>query len=469
MGRNKNKGLVIENLEILEATANGQSMGKHEERVVFVKGAVPGDFVTAKVYRDKGRYFEASCEEVTTKSDKRIEPVCKHFGVCGGCKWQNMNYESQLFYKQKQVVDNLERLAKVELPEINPIIPSASTEFYRNKLEFTFTNNRWLTFDEIDNGGEDLERRTVGFHVPGKFDKVLKVDKCYLQDELSNDIRNGLRDFALENNLGFFDLREQHGLLRNLVIRTSTTGDVMVIVFFFENKMEEITSVMEYLKATFPDITSLQYGVNEKKNDSPEGVEVIPFNGKDFIEEEMEGLRFKIGPKSFYQTNSKQAYELYKVTRDYAELTGNEVVYDLYTGTGTIANFVAKQAKQVVGVEYVPEAIEDAKVNSINNGLPNTSFFAGDMKDVFTEAFENENGKPDVIITDPPRAGMHQNVIDVLLKIKAPTIVYVSCNPATQARDVELLSELYKVTKVQPVDMFPHTSHVENVVQLKLK
>ena len=468
MGRKAKRGLVIENLEILEATAEGKCMGKFNEKVVFVNGGVPGDVADVTVVRDRRRFYEAKPTKFHTLSDKRAEPICEHFGVCGGCKWQNMQYKHQLFYKQKQVSDNLNRIGKVALPPIQDIVPAEETSFYRNKLEYTFSNKRWLTEEEI-NTGEEFERNALGFHIPGRFDKVLNVNQCYLQSDVSNRILQGVRAFALENKLSFFDLRDQHGLLRNLMIRTSVRGDLMVIVFFHSDDMSEITLVMDYLKANFPEITSLQYGINQKRNDTPEGVDIVLYHGIDHIMEEMEGLLFKVGPKSFYQTNSKQAYTLYKITRDFAELTGNELVYDLYTGTGTIANFVAKNAKQVIGVEYVPEAIEDAKINSINNKMDNTRFYAGDMKDVLNEAFIAENGTPDVVITDPPRAGMHQNVVDMILRIAAPTVVYVSCNPATQARDLQLLDAKYKVTKVQPVDMFPHTQHVENVVQLKLK
>jgi len=468
MGRKAKRGLIIENLEILEATAEGKCMGKHEDKVVFVNGGVPGDIADVSVVRDRRRFYEAVPVKFHQLSDKRQEPICEHFGVCGGCKWQNMQYKYQLFYKQKQVTDNLVRLGKIELPEIKPIIPSENTSFYRNKLEYTFSNKRWLTDEEVKTD-EAFERNALGFHIPGRFDKVLNINKCHLQSDISNQILVGIREFALKNKLSFFDLREQHGLLRNIIIRSSVRGDLMVIVFFHSDNMDEINLVMNYLKKTFKEITSLQYGINQKKNDTPEGVDIVVFNGEDHILEEMEGLLFKVGPKSFYQTNSNQAYTLYQITREFAELSGKELVYDLYTGTGTIANFVAKNAKQVIGVEYVPEAIEDAKVNSQRNKVDNTRFYSGDMKDVLNEAFITENGTPDVIITDPPRAGMHQNVVDMILRIAAPTVVYVSCNPATQARDLQLLDVKYKVTKVQPVDMFPHTQHVENVVQLKLK
>ena len=445
-------------------------MAKVNELVIFVPYVVPGDVVDLQVKRKKNHSAEAVAVKFHEKSPLRTEPFCSHFGVCGGCKWQCLSYEEQLKYKQKQVFDNLTRIGKVELPEFRPILGSEKTRFYRNKLEFTFSNKRWLTEEEVKQDVKYDQMNAVGFHIPGAFDKVLAIDKCWLQDDISNQIRNAVRDYAYAHNFPFFDLRTQEGLLRNIMIRTSSTGELMVVLQCKvtddegRRKMEEI---LQFMADSFPQITSLMYVINNKCNDTIGDLDVEVFKGNDHIFEEMEGLRFKVGPKSFYQTNSEQAYNLYKVAREFAELTGNELVYDLYTGTGTIANFVARQARKVVGIEYVPEAIEDAKVNSALNGIDNTLFYAGDMKDILTNDFIAEHGRPDVIITDPPRAGMHNDVIDVILAAEPKRIVYVSCNPATQARDLQLLDGKYKVTAVQPVDMFPHTHHVENVVQLE--
>lgn len=445
-------------------------MAKVNELVIFVPYVVPGDVVDLQVKRKKNHYAEAVAVKFHEKSPLRTEPFCSHFGVCGGCKWQCLSYEEQLKYKQKQVFDNLTRIGKVELPEFRPILGSEKTRFYRNKLEFTFSNKRWLTEEEVKQDVKYDQMNAVGFHIPGAFDKVLAIDKCWLQDDISNQIRNAVRDYAYAHNFPFFDLRTQEGLLRNIMIRTSSTGELMVVLQCKvtddegRRKMEEI---LQFMADSFPQITSLMYVINNKCNDTIGDLDVEVFKGNDHIFEEMEGLRFKVGPKSFYQTNSEQAYNLYKVAREFAGLTGNELVYDLYTGTGTIANFVARQARKVVGIEYVPEAIEDAKVNSALNSIDNTLFYAGDMKDILTNDFIAEHGRPDVIITDPPRAGMHNDVIDVILAAEPKRIVYVSCNPATQARDLQLLDGKYKVTAVQPVDMFPHTHHVENVVQLE--
>ena len=445
-------------------------MAKVNELVIFVPYVVPGDVVDLQVKRKKNHYAEAVAVKFHEKSPLRTEPFCSHFGVCGGCKWQCLSYEEQLKYKQKQVFDNLTRIGKVELPEFRPILGSEKTRFYRNKLEFTFSNKRWLTEEEVKQDVKYDQMNAVGFHIPGAFDKVLAIDKCWLQDDISNQIRNAVRDYAYAHNFPFFDLRTQEGLLRNIMIRTSSTGELMVVLQCKvtddegRRKMEEI---LQFMADSFPQITSLMYVINNKCNDTIGDLDVEVFKGNDHIFEEMEGLRFKVGPKSFYQTNSEQAYNLYKVAREFAGFTGNELVYDLYTGTGTIANFVARQARKVVGIEYVPEAIEDAKVNSALNGIDNTLFYAGDMKDILTNDFIAEHGRPDVIITDPPRAGMHNDVIDVILAAEPKRIVYVSCNPATQARDLQLLDGKYKVTAVQPVDMFPHTHHVENVVQLE--
>ena len=445
-------------------------MAKVNELVIFVPYVVPGDVVDLQVKRKKNHYAEAVAVKFHEKSPLRTEPFCSHFGVCGGCKWQCLSYEEQLKYKQKQVFDNLTRIGKVELPEFRPILGSEKTRFYRNKLEFTFSNKRWLTEEEVKQDVKYDQMNAVGFHIPGAFDKVLAIDKCWLQDDISNQIRNAVRDYAYAHNFPFFDLRTQEGLLRNIMIRTSSTGELMVVLQCKvtddegRRKMEEI---LQFMADSFPQITSLMYVINNKCNDTIGDLDVEVFKGNDHIFEDMEGLRFKVGPKSFYQTNSEQAYNLYKVAREFAGLTGNELVYDLYMGTGTIANFVARQARKVVGIEYVPEAIEDAKVNSALNGIDNTLFYAGDMKDILTNDFIAEHGRPDVIITDPPRAGMHNDVIDVILAAEPKRIVYVSCNPATQARDLQLLDGKYKVTAVQPVDMFPHTHHVENVVQLE--
>ncbi|GHB43441.1 23S rRNA (uracil(1939)-C(5))-methyltransferase RlmD [Mongoliitalea lutea] len=464
----KMKNKVVSNLLIERIAAEGKCVAHHEGKVVFVQNVAPGDVVDVRVTRGKSSFLEGEAIHFHEYSKDRVEPFCSHFGTCGGCKWQHINYDLQQTYKRQQVLDQFTRIAKVEIPEVLPILGSQQTQYYRNKLDFTFSNNRWLTREEI-NSGESFERNAVGFHIPKMFDKIIDIEHCYLQGNISNDVRNELRVFALENNLSFYDIRNQVGLLRNLIIRTSSTGESMVIVQFGADEPAEIALVMNFLHKRFPEITSLLYIVNLKKNETFHDLEVVTFAGKSYIEEEMEGLRFRIGPKSFYQTNSAQAYELYKVAREFAELTGDEVVYDLYTGTGTIANFVAKQAKQVIGIEYVEAAIADAKLNAQVNGLDNTLFYAGDMKDMLTDDFIARHAKPDVIITDPPRAGMHEDVVNMLLKLEAPKIVYVSCNPATQARDVALLAEKYTVDKIQPVDMFPQTYHVENVVRLTLK
>lgn len=470
MARKKKELPLLEKVTITDVAAEGKAVAKVNELVIFVPYVVPGDVVDLQVKRKKNHYAEAVAVKFHEKSPLRTEPFCSHFGVCGGCKWQCLSYEEQLKYKQKQVFDNLTRIGKVELPEFRPILGSEKTRFYRNKLEFTFSNKRWLTEEEVKQDVKYDQMNAVGFHIPGAFDKVLAIDKCWLQDDISNQIRNAVRDYAYAHNFPFFDLRTQEGLLRNIMIRTSSTGELMVVLQYKvtddegRRKMEEI---LQFMADSFPQITSLMYVINNKCNDTIGDLDVEVFKGNDHIFEEMEGLRFKVGPKSFYQTNSEQAYNLYKVAREFAGLTGNELVYDLYTGTGTIANFVARQARKVVGIEYVPEAIEDAKVNSALNGIDNTLFYAGDMKDILTNDFIAEHGRPDVIITDPPRAGMHNDVIDVILAAEPKRIVYVSCNPATQARDLQLLDGKYKVTAVQPVDMFPHTHHVENVVQLE--
>ena len=456
-----------ENAEIIDIGSEGKAIAKVDGIVVFTTHVIPGDIVDLQVIKKREKYQEAKVVRIVTGSPDRIPAFCEHFEVCGGCKWQYLPYDKQLFYKQKQVFDQLRRIGKVTLPEIMPIKGSANSTFYRNKLEFTFSNRRWLTIEEVRSGALFDDMNVLGFHVQGMFDKVLNINKCWLQPDPSNAIRNSVKDYAIANNLSFYDLRNKGGLLRNLIIRSTSTGEVMVIVNFYHEDIEKREGLLNYIAAGFPEITSLLYVINEKGNDTITDQQIHVFNGRDHIIEEMEGLKFIIGPKSFYQTNSQQAYELYKVARELASLSGKEVVYDLYTGTGTIACFVASKALKVIGIEYVPEAIADAKVNASNNGLSNTSFFAGDMKDILTREFIAQNGHPDVIITDPPRAGMHEEVIGAILFAAPERIVYVSCNPATQARDLGLLSHQYAVTKVQPVDMFPHTHHVENVVLLE--
>ena len=469
MGRSRRRKPLFEQVEIIDVAAEGKALAKIDDKVLFVQNAVPGDIVDVQVNKKRKSFFEGYVTQYHKYSDLRVEPFCSHFGKCGGCKWQALPYTEQLKFKQREVENNLKRLGKVELPEISTIIGSEKDKYYRNKLEYTFSNKRWVEEHELEIPMDSIERYGLGFHIPRMFDKVIDIEKCYLQEEPSNSIRLAIKKYALENGLTFFDIRNHEGFLRTLIIRTTSTGEVMVIVSFYHEDVEKREGLLNHLKEQFPQITSLLYVINKKANDTIGDQDILCFDGKEFIEEEMEGLKFRIGPKSFYQTNSEQAYELYKVTRDFAELTGNEVVYDLYTGTGTIANFVASKAKKVVGVEYVPEAIEDAKINSDNNNITNTTFFAGDMKDVLNPIFIGENGQPDVIIVDPPRAGMHEDVVKTILKTNAPRIVYVSCNSATQARDLQLLDDKYKVVKVQPVDMFPHTHHVENVVQLELK
>ncbi|WP_163707501.1 23S rRNA (uracil(1939)-C(5))-methyltransferase RlmD [Mangrovibacterium lignilyticum] len=466
MGRSRKNKPLFEEVEITDIGAEGKAIARVNDMVVFTTHVIPGDVVDLQVTKKRKSYMEARVTRIHKKSPDRQEAFCSHFGTCGGCKWQFLPYEKQLFYKQKQVADQLRRLGRIELPEISPILGSAKDTFYRNKLEFSFSNKRWLTFEEMDQEMDQSKMNALGFHIPGLFDKIINIDKCWLQPDPSNPLRNFIRDYALKNELTFFDIRQQEGFLRNMIVRTSSTGENMLIVSFYHEDEEARIGLLNAVANQFPELTSIMYVINSKANDTISDQEIISYKGPDHIFEEMEGLRFKIGPKSFYQTNSEQAYELYKVTRDFAELKGDEIVYDLYTGTGTIANFVAKKAQKVVGIEYVPEAIEDAKINSAINEIDNTLFFAGDMKNVLNEAFIREHGKPEVIITDPPRAGMHEDVVKTILSASPEKIVYVSCNPATQARDLALLDEAYQVSKIQPVDMFPHTHHVENVVQL---
>lgn len=470
MARKKKQLPLLEKVTITDVAAEGMALARVNDLVVFVPYVVPGDVVDLQVKRKKHSYAEAVAVHFHEYSPVRAVPFCQHYGVCGGCKWQVLPYEEQIRYKQKQVEANLRRIGKIELPEITPILGSEKTQFYRNKLEFTFSNKRWLTEKEVAEEVKYDQMNAVGFHIPGAFDKVLAIEKCWLQDDISNRIRNAMRDYAYERGLSFFNLRTQEGLLRNLMIRTSSTGELMVLLQCNVTTPEgelQMKGLLQYVADGFPEITSLLYVINNKCNDTIGDLDVHVFRGNDHIFEEMEGLRFKVGPKSFYQTNSEQAYNLYKIARTYAGLTGDELVYDLYTGTGTIANFVSRQARKVVGIEYVPEAIEDAKVNSAINGIENTLFYAGDMKDILTHDFIEEHGRPDVIITDPPRAGMHTDVIEAIRFAAPRRIVYVSCNPATQARDLQLLDPDYRVTAVQPVDMFPHTHHVENVVLLE--
>jgi len=469
VGRKRRLLPIIKNVEVLNIAAEGKSIARIDNKVVFITQVIPGDIVDIQLTKKRTSFMEAVPVKFHKYSDLRVKAFCEHFGVCGGCKWQNLPYDEQLKYKHQQVIDNLERIAKVDLPEVDYILGSEKTTYYRNKLEYTFSNKRWLTKDEIKTNDDLKQDNALGFHVPKIWDKIVNINKCYLQADPSNAIRLEFKKYADDNNLAYFDIRKQEGLLRNLIIRTSTTNELMVIAVFYQNDQDAITKLLNHIHTKFPEITSLMYIVNSKSNDSISDQEVILFKGNDFLYEQMEDLKFKIGPKSFYQTNSEQAYNLYSKAREFAGLTGKEIVYDLYTGTGTIANFVAKNAKKVVGLEFVPEAIEDAKVNSEINGINNTAFFAGDMKDILTESFIAENGTPDVIITDPPRAGMHKDVVEIIMKAMPEKIVYVSCNPSTQARDINLLDVNYKITKVQPVDMFPHTYHVENIVLLERK
>ncbi len=468
MARKKQNYPLIEGLEITTLAAEGKAMGRWNDQVVFVPMTVPGDVVDVQIRIKRRRFMEGYVVNYRKHSPLKAEPFCAHFGVCGGCKWQNLPYAEQLNFKREQVRDQLTRIGKVALPEIRPCLGSARTQFYRNKLEYTFADRRWMTYEEIaDSATEITPAPALGFHIPNMFDKVLDIEKCWLQADPSNAIRLEIKRFCIEQGYTFYNARAHTGLMRNIVIRTASTGEIMLIVVFGEDEPEKIERVMAHLKEHFPEITSLIYMVNLKWNDSLGDQTPICYAGKDHILEEMEGLKFKVGPKSFYQTNSEQAYELYKVAREFADLKGDEVLYDLYTGTGTIANFCASRCQKVVGIEYVPEAIEDAHVNSALNGIENTTFYAGDMKTVLSDEFVERNGRPDVIILDPPRAGVDEPVIEVILRAAPERIVYVSCNPATQARDLALLDRLYTIEAVQPVDMFPHTHHVENVVKLQ--
>ncbi len=473
MSRKKKPLPLLENILITDVAAEGKALAKVDGLAVFVPYVVPGDVADLQIRRKKHSYAEAEAVNIRQYSKQRVAPFCRHYGVCGGCKWQILPYTEQLRYKQKQVMDALTRIGKVELPECNPILGSAKDREYRNKLEFGFSNKKWLTLEQVKSGEKFEQMNALGFHIPGAFDKILDIEECHLMTTLNNRVRNAIRTYAFDHNLEFYDLRNNRGLLRNIMLRTASTGEVMLLIqFCFATSEDEVKAhaLMTFVHEEFPEISSLLYVNNTKCNDTIGDLDVHTFSGTNFIYEEMEDLRFKVGPKSFYQTNSEQAYELYKVARNFAGLTGEELVYDLYTGTGTIANFVAKDARFVVGIEYVPEAIEDAKVNARLNGLDyKTLFYAGDMKDILTDAFIDEHGRPDVIITDPPRAGMHADVVQVILNAAPRRIVYVSCNPATQARDLALLDAQYRVAAIQPVDMFPQTHHVENVVLLELR
>jgi 23S rRNA (uracil1939-C5)-methyltransferase len=468
MGKKITDKIVFDTVKVLDAGAKGVSVAKAPDgKVIFISNVVPGDVVDVQTFKKRKAYYEGKAINFHEYSEHRTEPVCEHFGVCGGCKWQNMKYSQQLYYKQNEVYNNLKRIGKVEMPEFESILGSEKQFFYRNKMEFGFSNARWMTEEEIKSEQDFDDKNALGFHIPKMWDKILDITKCHLQADPSNAIRNEIRRFAIENNLEFFNPRNHEGLLRTLMIRTSSTGEIMVLIQFFKENKIQRELIMNHLATTFPEITSLQYVINGKANDTIYDQNIKLFKGRDYILEEMEGLKFSINAKSFYQTNSEQSYELYKITRDFAGLTGNELVYDLYTGTGTIAQFVSKQAKKVIGVEAVPEAIADAKENAKRNNITNCEFYVGDMKNVFNDAFIAQHGHPDVIITDPPRDGMHADVVKQILTIAPEKVVYVSCNSATQARDLALMDEMYKVTRIRPVDMFPQTHHVENVVLLE--
>ena len=470
MARKKTDRIVFENVEVLDAGAKGVSVAKAPDgKIIFLPNVVPGDVVDVQTTKKRKAYYEGKATVIHKFSEHRVEPICEHFGACGGCKWQNMSYDQQLFYKHQEVYNNLKRIGKIELPEFEPILGSKEQFFYRNKMEFSFSNARWLTEEEVKSDAELVRENALGFHIPKMWDKILDIKKCHLQQDPSNAIRNEIRAFANANEMEFYNPREASGFLRTLMIRTASTGEIMVLIQFFKENKKQRELLLDFLMERFSEITSLQYVINGKANDTIYDQDVKLYKGRDYILEEMEGLKFSINAKSFYQTNSDQAYELYAITRDFAGLTGEELVYDLYTGTGTIAQFVSKKAKKVVGVEAVPEAIADAKVNAERNNITNCEFFVGDMKNVFNDEFIAQHGHPDVIITDPPRDGMHKDVVEQILKIAPKRVVYVSCNSATQARDLALMDELYKVVRVRPVDMFPQTHHVENVVLLELK
>jgi len=467
--REKGEPLILENVEIIDAGAEGKAIARHNDMVIFVPFVVPGDVCDIRIVSRKRRFYEGKAIKFHKLSEKRTTPVCSHFGTCGGCRWQGMDYQHQLYYKQKQVSDNFSRIGHLEYPEITPILASPVTEFYRNKLEYTFSPFRWLSAEEMNVEASEHDMDALGFHIPGMFDRIIDIEKCYLQPEPSNQIRLALRKFAKDNSLTFYNIREFSGDLRNLIIRNTNTGDLMIIMVFGTDEAEKLKMVMNFLSETFPQITSLYYVINEKHNDTIHDLEPVLWRGEAYMTERMEELEFRIGPLSFFQTNSRQALELYRIARDLADLQGNELVYDLYTGTGTIANFVAAKASRVVGIEYVEAAVKEAFVNSELNNISNTSFYAGDLVKVMTPEFIEANGRPDVIITDPPRAGMHEKVVMRIVEAAPKKVVYISCNPATQARDISLMAEKYKITAVHPVDMFPHTHHVENVCLLELR
>ena len=467
MGRRKAK--IVESVKLTEIADKGKAFGKKDDMAFFVEGGVPGDVVDVLVTRSKKSFKKGRAINFREYSDKRTEPFCPHFDICGGCKWQHLLYEEQINQKSNIVKNAIERLAKMEIPDFQPILGSDKTQYYRNKMEFSFSNKRWLTEEEVKSGVDFTNRKALGFHRPGAFDKIVQIDHCYLQGGLSNDIRNSVYEFAVANELTFFDIRNKGGLLRNMMVRTSTLDETMVVVIFYEDNEEQRELLLNHLKVTFPQITSLQYIINQKANDTFLDLPIETYYGRDFIFEQLGHLKYKVGAKSFFQTNTEQAFNLYSIVADYAGLSGKENVYDLYTGTGSIALFLANKAKHVVGIEEVVPAIEDAKINAANNEVNNVTFYAGDVKDILTEEFSIKHGKPDVLITDPPRAGMHEKVVEMLLQLESPRIVYVSCNPATQARDLKLLSEKYRLLKVRPVDMFPHTHHIESVALLELK
>ncbi|MCI5784379.1 MAG: 23S rRNA (uracil(1939)-C(5))-methyltransferase RlmD [Bacteroidales bacterium] len=469
MSRKRKELPVLEDLTISDVAAEGNAIARADEMVVFIPFGAPGDVADVKIDKKKKSYAEGHIVKLKKPSEIRVEPRCEHFTICGGCRWQHLPYEFQIKCKQQQVYDALTRIARVPFPEITPIIGSKQIWEYRNKMEYTFSNKCWLTYEQLNSGLEFPDRDAAGFHIPGAFDKVLDIKKCHLQDDLSNRLRLFIKNFGKENGYSFYDIRACQGFLRTLMIRIATTGEIMAVMVFGENDSEKIKTLLDAVRSEFPQITSLLYVINTKVNDTIADQEILLHSGKMYIEEEMDGLRFRIGPKSFYQTNSRQALVLYTVARNFADLKGDELVYDLYTGTGTIANFVARHCRHVIGIEYVEDSIKDAHINSSINGIDNTEFYAGDMKDVLTDEFISKHGRPDVMIVDPPRAGMHNDVVNVILNAEPEKIVYVSCNPATQARDLALLHVKYDITAVQPVDMFPHTQHVENVVALKLR
>ena len=464
----KRREKILENVEVTGIADKGKAVGRHEGQVVFIEGAVPGDIVDIRVSKKRKGHYLGRVVKFHSKSPDRVDPVCSHFGVCGGCKWQHLSYEAQLKHKQITVENALSRIGGIDISGIRPILGSSETTYYRNKLEFSFSNKRWITEEEVASGVPIGLKNALGFHRPGAFDKIVDVEKCYLQPDPSNAIRNAVRDYAEEHELSFFDIRQQSGLLRQLYVRACTTGDVMVIVSFFYDDKAAISGLLDFLKTNFPELTSLMYVINDKKNDTIFDLEIQLWEGNPYLVEELGHVKFKIGPKSFFQTNSRQAKTLYDVIVDFAKLSGNELVYDLYTGIGSIACYVANNCKAVIGIEEIEAAIDDAKENAKLNGLSNTNFFAGDVRAILTGPFIEKHGRPDLVITDPPRAGMHKDVVEALIELKAPRIVYVSCNPATQARDLDLLKDLYKVEDIQPVDMFPHTHHIENVVSLAL-